>query len=65
MDSVLISVTCPNCGNAVMFNQKKYIAGGMYETCRNCSCGVSINVDWFGETPKIYGVRGVGGSRKR
>lgn len=65
MENVLVSVTCPNCGNPVMFNLKTNIAGGHYGVCRNCSGGVSVIVSWDGNTPRIYGIQGIGGCRKK
>lgn len=65
MNSITVSVTCPNCGSPVVFNLHPTIGGGMAECCYNCSATVSCCVSWNGNTPRIYGVRSSGGAKKR
>lgn len=64
--TVTISVTCPNCGSAVVLNLDTQFCGGFCECCYNCSASVSGSYSWgTNNTPRIYGVRSSGGAKKR
>ena len=65
MDGVVVSVTCPICGNTVVFTLQKDFSGGFSECCSNCSATVTCIVGWNGDKVQIYDVRSSGGARKR
>ena len=66
MSSVTVSVTCPNCGNPVVFTLEPPICGGFAECCYNCSATVSGSYSWGNNnTPIIRYVRSSGGAKKR
>lgn len=61
-----VSVTCPNCGNPVVFNLEPPICGGFAECCYNCCATVYGSYSWSNNnTPIFYGVRSSGGYKKR
>lgn len=64
MDGVVVSVTCPICGNTVVFTLQKDFSGGFSECCYNCSATVTCIVGWNGDKVQIYDVRSSGGARK-
>ena len=66
MSSVTVSVTCPNCGNPVVFTLEPPICGGISECCYNCGALVSGSYSWGNNnTPVIRYVRSSGGYKKR
>ena len=40
--SAIVSVSCPHCGNPVMFNLPPRTLGGKTEFCRKCSKMVTV-----------------------
>lgn len=66
MSSVTVSVTCPNCGNPVVFTLEPPIEGGFVECCYNCSANVSGSYSWNSNGGvRLYNVRSSGGAKKR
>lgn len=64
--SITVSVTCPNCGNPVVFSLEPPICGGFVECCYNCSASVSGSYSWGNNnTPIIRYVRSSGGYKSR
>lgn len=65
MNSVVISVTCPNCGNPVVFSLTPPVEGGFVECCYNCCASVSGAYSWDGRGGvNIRYVRSSGGYKK-
>ena len=63
---VTVSVTCPNCGNPVVFSLDTQTCGGFGECCYNCSAIVSGTYSWgCNNNPIIRYVRSIGGVKKR
>ncbi len=66
MNSVTVSVTCPNCGNPVVLTLEPPIEGGFVECCRNCCANVSGSYSWDSNGGvRLYYVRSSGGYKKR
>ena len=65
MNSVVISVTCPNCGNPVVFSLTPPVEGGFVECCYNCCANVSGAYSWDSNGGvHIRYVRSSGGYKK-
>lgn len=63
---MIVSVTCPNCGNTVVLNLEPPICGGFVECCYNCGANVSGSYSWdHNNTPRLYYIRSSGGYKKR
>lgn len=64
--TVTVSVTCPNCGNPVVFSLDPQFCGGFAECCYNCGATVAGSYSWgINNTPRLYYVRASGGLKKR
>jgi hypothetical protein len=64
--SASVSVTCPNCGNTVVFTLEPPICGGLVECCYNFSANLSGSYSWGNNnTPFIRYVRSSGGYKER
>jgi len=64
--TVTVSVTCPNCGNPVVFSLDPQFCGGFAECCYNCGATVSGSYSWgVNNNPVIRYVRSNGGLKKR
>ena len=61
-----VSVTCPNCGNTVVFNFEPPICVGFHDGCNNCGAIVSGTYFWQGTNRIIIQyVKALGGFKKR
>lgn len=64
--TVTVSVTCPNCGNTVVFSLDPQFCGGFAQGCCNCGATVSGSYSWdCNNTPRLYYIRSSGGLKKR
>lgn len=62
---VTVSVTCPNCGNPVVFSLDSQFCGGFAECCYNCGATVSGSYSWgCNNNPIIRYVKSNGGLRR-
>ena len=61
---MIVSVTCPNCGNPVVIDFQKNMCGGFSQCCYNCCANVTGTYFWQGEERiVIQHVRASGGRR--
>jgi len=64
--TVTVSVTCPNCGNTVVFSLDPQFCGGFAQGCCNCGATVSGSYSWdCNNNPRLYNIRSSGGLKKR
>lgn len=64
--TVTVSVTCPNCGNTVVFCLDPQFCGGFAQGCCNCGATVSGSYSWdCNNNPRLYNIRSSGGLKKR
>lgn len=64
--TITVSVTCPNCGNSVVFSLDPQFCGGFAECCYNCGATVSGSYSWgVNNNPVIRYIRSNGGLKRR